>query len=812
MTKWIKWAFVLCLLSWTFCACDAAGVPQPATRPKRVAVFGEKGFPYYGVTSSVTPAALVRDLNAAGIGADLVGLDTLNNPIAFSAADYAVLILPYGNTYPAAAQAAIRTFHTVGGSLIVSGIPFTHPVARLSNGEWSDLGHQDAPARFGPDGVGIGAFTGSEEDSAPKLSTAEDPLRLASLGIDWSPYAHAQRLDVGSEPAGDAIHTVVGSPKRPVVAVIERTALPFAGAVDVWAYRGPDGDLESWSTEQLFLRGAVYALERGSRITEGAASEMFARLSRLPKPPIYRNVKLPVVPRAYPTLHPKMPAPARRLFVADIRKCTPDERVLLISLQGLVNRTQPRIYLLQNKIDSFWLGEMQRQGHIDAAVPVSDPLSLVSRFRSSVRGAVVSDPEVYLSPCVAACLAGTDELVMATPELARRLALPIKADLRGKFKDNPAALKFIRTDLLPRLNPYLACCLDPAIFDSGALDQIIAAKGIVLWITGTKAQMLPGADNQRELAEVKALLAKLPLGGIVRGFWWHGEDIGINEGPGVSLASRFGKITVVSDYVANFSVFSGVPQTVVHQKKQAPPPPLDPTKVYFSFTVSDGDNLCTWRDYFIGYFQDPLHGTFPVGWGMGPSLMDVAPVWVRWYYDHATPNDEFLCDVSGVGYIYGPDWATALNNRDGAFADFYRLTAQYMKRLDMKTIRLMNVNAPDIAQAAKMMPSVRFLMPDYGNGPGMTYKDMTYQLPNDQVVFRAITGADPGPERLADQIRQRVGTTRPAFINVFIWNWGSKLADMKKLIEILGPEYVDVTPSQLHTLYRQANPAESAAN
>ncbi|MCW3053588.1 MAG: GxGYxY sequence motif in domain of unknown function, partial [Chthonomonadales bacterium] len=441
----------------------------------------------------------------------------------------------------------------------------------------------------------------------------------------------------------------------------------------------------------------------------------------------------------------------------------------------------------------------------DSAVSIPDPLSLVEKFRDSFKGAVVSDPKVYLTPCVAACIAGLDDLLMASPELASRLRLPIKTDLRGKFISDTEALRYIHKTLQPRLNPYLACCLDPTIFDSGALDQIIAAKGMVFWITGTKAQNLPGARGPEEISEVKAILAAMPLGAVVRGFWWHGEDVGINESPGVSLASRFGKVTVVSDYVANFSVVSGVPQPTLKQKPQAPPPPLDPTKVYFCFTMSDGDNLCTWRDYFRTYFEDPLHGTIPIGWGMGPTLLDNAPVWARWYYDRATPNDEFLCDVSGVGYIYGPDWGTSLKDREGAFADFYRWTEQYMRRLDMHTIRLMNVDPPDIAQAARLMPGVKFLTPDYGNGGGKSYNQMTYDLPNDQTVFRAITGADPDAEKLVAQIKERIGKTRPAFTNVFIWNWGSKLSDLKRIQELLGPEYVAVTPSQLYALYRRAS-------
>lgn len=788
---------------------EAGSTTQNVTRPARVAVFFEPGFPYYGVSAQTSPREIVRRLRENGVDTEALGEDALSDTTRFNAHAFAALALPYGNTYPAKAFNAIRAFHRAGGALILSGIPFTHPVERNGAGRWNDLGHRGEPALFGPEGVGVGGFTGPGEDTAPGVAP-EDPLGLAALSLDWSQEARSQRLDPATLPAGDVVIPVVGAKQRPVIAILLHHTPPYKGAVDVWTHRGPEGDLEAWATEQLVLRGTLVALERKGLRTGAQCQTAFARFARLPKPPVYANLVLPTPPRPYPTFQPKMPPPARHLYVADVRHATRDERILLLSLQGLVNRRQPRIYLVLQDDDRFWLEEMRRQGQTDEPIPVADPLSLVDQFRGATRGAVVSDPAVYLSPCVAACLAGADDLLMATPELARRLRLPIKADLRGKFKSDAAALRYVRATLLRRINPYLTCCLDPAIFETGALDQIIAARGIVFWITGARAQHLSGADGSQETAEVKALFAALPMGAVVRGFWWHGEDIGINEGLGVSLASRFGKVTIVSDYVANFSVFSGVPQSVLTQKPQAPPPALEADKVYLSFTMSDGDNLCTWRSYFRSYFEDPLHGTIPVGWGMGPTLIDCAPTWARWYYDHATPNDEFLCDVSGVGYIYGPDWATALKDRNLAFADFYRWTEQYMHRLDMHTIRLMNVSAADIAQAARLMPNVRFLMPDYGNPGDKPYGALTYELPGDQTVFRAITGADAGPEKLANQIRQRVGATRPAFVNVFIWNWGSKLSDLKRILELLGPQYVAVTPSQLHALYRQAHPETGA--
>ena len=60
------------------------------------------------------------------------------------------------------------------------------------------------------------------------------------------------------------------------------------------------------------------------------------------------------------------------------------------------------------------------------------------------------------------------------------------------------------------------------------------------------------------MEEVKVLLASLPLGSIVRGFWWAGDGIGLVEDEGVALGSRFGKVTVVSDLITNLSVESGV--------------------------------------------------------------------------------------------------------------------------------------------------------------------------------------------------------------------------------------------------------------
>ncbi len=534
-------------------------------------------------------------------------------------------------------------------------------------------------------------------------------------------------------------------------------------------------------------------------------------LTAAPNSPMPRQVTLPRATRPYPTLQPKMPAPARHLFVAKMAGLSKSQRVLLTSLQGLVNRAKPRIFLIWGKDDSFWLKQMQKQGATGTTIPVRHPLSLVRRFRASIHGAVVPDPNVYDSPDIAADIAAVDDLVIATPQLAHRLNLPIRVDLRGKFTSDAQALRYLRVRLAGEMNPFLFLCLDPKLLADGGEDQIIAAKGMSFWVTGPDAGNEPGANMAAEKWQIERLFSQTPLDGVVRGYWWCGNRMGLDEGPGVALGAKYGKITVVSDYLQNMSVFSGVNLSRITQHF-APPPPLNRSKVYLSLAISDGDNLCMWYHFFRHWFVNPAHGKLAIGWGMGPTLIDEAPTLARWFYQHADSKDEFFCDVSGAGYIYPPDWGKRLLHRRAAFSNFYNWTWKYMQRMDMKTLRTMPLagtsgrqDRASIAQVAGALPHVKFLLPDYSYQGETRYAHLTYMLPSGQAVFRAaVIGG--GVKNLVRQIRQRVGRIRPAFLNVFISPWDrNNLPELIRLMKKLGPGFVDVTPSQLDTLYREAS-------
>lgn len=127
----IRIGLVALLLFTTLSVSEAGFSAQEVSKAPRVAVFFEPGFPYYGVNPQTSSREIVRRLRESGVRAELLGEDALSDTTRFNAHLYAALALPYGNTCPAKAFAAIRAFHQAGGALILSGIPFTHPVARV---------------------------------------------------------------------------------------------------------------------------------------------------------------------------------------------------------------------------------------------------------------------------------------------------------------------------------------------------------------------------------------------------------------------------------------------------------------------------------------------------------------------------------------------------------------------------------------------------------------------------------------------------------------------------------------------------------
>jgi hypothetical protein len=119
-----------------------------------------------------------------------------------------------------------------------------------------------------------------------------------------------------------------------------------------------------------------------------------------------------------------------------------DEAMAAASLQGIINRERPELYLLskKNPRPQYWLDVMSQSNRWLSGAKLSSLASLdaVAKLAGKrLRGAVVWDTNVPATINVATTVAGVKDGVVLSPEIAQKFIrewnLPVLADLRGKF-------------------------------------------------------------------------------------------------------------------------------------------------------------------------------------------------------------------------------------------------------------------------------------------------------------------------------------------------------------------------------------------
>lgn len=181
---------------------------------------------------------------------------------------------------------------------------------------------------------------------------------------------------------------------------------------------------------------------------------------------------------------PQFPQPVH-LDVADVTTADAADQALLTTLQGIVNRHQPRIWLLYSDdgSDQAWLDTTR--------VPyrkVGDALSLVERYRHEISGAIVYDTDQPDSVNIATTMAGLHGAVIATADQAKSLGLRVIEDLTGKFSSNIEAYTWQLENLWPKCNHSMLTGISPT--------QTVPVDGVT-WTTVAKVDQ-PVTDNSNK--------------------------------------------------------------------------------------------------------------------------------------------------------------------------------------------------------------------------------------------------------------------------------------------------------------------------
>ncbi len=116
---------------------------------------------------------------------------------------------------------------------------------------------------------------------------------------------------------------------------------------------------------------------------------------------------------------------------------------------------------------------------------------------------------------------------------------------------------------------------------------------------------------------------------------------------------------IPSDHATNLSTLSGFALEKLTQKTENTASPDAENVHTVCIVMSDGDNLqWTLNNYAKNpyFFESEHRGKFKMAWGLPPSAIDlIAPV-TQYFYDNMTENDEFIMQLSGLGYTFPSHW------------------------------------------------------------------------------------------------------------------------------------------------------------
>ena len=342
----------------------------------------------------------------------------------------------------------------------------------------------------------------------------------------------------------------------------------------------------------------------------------------------------------------------------------PDQQALLLSLQGLVNRDAPQVYVLprEDGPEQHWVDWYKDYG-LDPQKATLD--EVLERFGKQASGYVVYDPDLPDTLNVAVVLAGLRDALVCAPEQEeqlRALGLEKLEDLRGRWEDKIAAYTWAADTLFPKCNGKVLANYQqpdrPAI--RATMDFLVARRGFCMGLT------INVADYPEEAALWERVQTAGPDHAMMLG--WHARED--SEATHVYFGSRH-NVWVYCAGAWNMSFHQHVAAKKPYAQEHCAEAECRPDARYVTITLSDGDSWHSMADVQKKFWKHPKRGEIPVGWEIAPVFREVGPAVLEYYYATATDNDYLVCGPSGIGYNYlsgFADWQGFLEHTRVAMA------------------------------------------------------------------------------------------------------------------------------------------------
>ncbi|HET8929070.1 MAG TPA: GxGYxYP domain-containing protein [Acidimicrobiales bacterium] len=319
-------------------------------------------------------------------------------------------------------------------------------------------------------------------------------------------------------------------------------------------------------------------------------------------------------------------------------------KLLAATLQGMVNRTSARIYLVGARNvtqDQHWIDDYVARGliHVVAHATLDEALAT---FAGELDGYVVADYSEPWTINTATTVAAAHRGVVATwSQVAQLQALGLTeiADHRGRWTD--ATTAYVETAAAERSNlAYQGLAIQQT--DANNPRDFFVQQGIMTVFT---------RPSHADYDQVMDLLDPYPVDHPVYGYV---SDDGTEEVLAIIRLSQSGRFLVPTDTTDNLSFHIAVAadrSRTVLRPMDGPVASCDATQVNVVVATSDGDNMVIPEAYLPSDAQwgSANRGTLPIGWGITPATAVLMPAVWDWYAQHATGADEVV-GLVGLGY------------------------------------------------------------------------------------------------------------------------------------------------------------------
>ncbi len=504
------------------------------------------------------------------------------------------------------------------------------------------------------------------------------------------------------------------------------------------------------------------------------------------------------------------------LHVCNLIGASYETNITLSTLVGLVNRPEPKVYVIMGDDEAFWLKEAFSDIPQDPISATGDNAlgTLLDMYHQSVKGVVIYDPNLKDTVNIATMIAAQQDGIAVSPTqapvLQNKYNLSVLSDLRTHgWTNRLQAYHWALQNLRNGCSSRLVAGLD--LKNINLRSFLVATRTFIYnldsrnYLPNLASLLTDGIYSERGL--MREILRSYPPGSVHLG--WFAD-----ESSGVKLTSQVAMTVLATDLFANFEVFAARPPTPVTVPSlrvlQVEKLTAKPNTVYVSFTISDGDNLQYSQHRMKNIWRDPARGSLPIGWTISPAILHAAPRLAEFYLKSATPNDEFIAGPSGAGYMFPSHWPTehldAFLQRTGKEMQAMNLTTLEVLDSDflhsaglpiISSINLTGMIFSDEERGHQFAQALRpFGLQGMLSGAGLK---RVLSRPLDGVAFYQNLGLADSVDGTVKMIRNVANSrpARPLYLNVYMLAWKIGPADLKAIVQKLGSGYEVVLPKTL---------------